>query len=189
MNDKTGIGDTVTARIRTARRPSETAGIFGHGIARLVGPDGTVKQQVAFTNLITDVGDEAFARAIADDSPALPTGMRLGTGSTAPSKSGAGAAIVTYVSGSAEVFDDTFPSTSNKGAGDGHRATFQVTWDAGDATSDDIEEVVLTNESTPLTDGGGSAANTVARALLDPVVNKGADDSLEVVYHLDALGA
>ena len=93
-------------------------------------------------------------------------------------KTGAGAAIVTYVSGSNKAIDGSFPtSTQPGGAGTARRIQWKTTWAAGEATANAISEVVLTNE-TPLTNVAGTAANTISRALLSPTVNKAAGDSL-----------
>lgn len=114
------------------------------------------------------------------------SGMRLGTGVTAAAKTGAGAAIVTYVTTSQRPFDATYPSSSLSGSS--RRITYQATWAAGVATSAGISEAVVTNESI-LTDVAGVAANTVSRALLSSVVNKGASDSLVITWTQDILGS
>lgn len=78
--------------------------------------DGATKLLMPFANLITDAGDLYYAtRAIAGVTPAAPadatkmTGMKLGTGTTAAAKNGAGAALVTYLSGSNVAFDASYP--------------------------------------------------------------------------------
>lgn len=114
------------------------------------------------------------------------TGMRLGTGTTAVAKTGAGAAIVTYITGSALALDASYPASSLSGSS--RQIQYKRTWAAGVATSAAISEAVITIE-TPLTDAAGSAANTISRALLDPVVNKGAGDSLAIVWNHLLLGA
>lgn len=119
-------------------------------------------------------------------SMAAVTGMRLGTGVTAVAKTGAGAAIVTTVSGSQHVLDGGFPTSALSGAS--RRITYKVTWAAGEGTSSGLAEVVITNE-TPLSNVAGTAANTIARALLSPTVNKGASDTLAVTWNTDHLGA
>jgi hypothetical protein len=167
---------------------NEQNGVEGHGVATVYGPDGEIKQQVAFKNLITDTGDLVYATRGVGTGASVATGMRLGTGATAPAKSGAGAAIVTYVSASNVAFDGGFPALSDKGVGAGHRIAHQSTWAAGVATATGLAEVVITNE-TPLTNVAGTAANTIARALLSPTVDKGADDTLEVTWNHDFLGA
>lgn len=167
---------------------TDRMGVKGHGVATVYGPDGRVKQRIEFENLVTDTGDLVYAARAIGTSEDASTGMRLGTGTTAAAKNGAGAAIVTYVSGSQLAFDATFPSLSDKGAGLGHRIAHQCTWAAGVATANGISEVVITNED-PLTDVAGAEANTVARALLSPVADKTVDDTLEVVWNHDILGA
>ena len=71
--------------------------IVGHVVAEMFGPDGVLKARVESHNLITAVGDQLYAsRGAGLTSSAVPTGMKLGTGSTAVAKTGAGAALVTY---------------------------------------------------------------------------------------------
>lgn len=124
-------------------------------------------------------------------SQAAASGMRLGTGSTGVAKTGAGAAIVTVGTGSnnTKAFDGTFPQSSQPGgAGTARRIQYKTTWAAGDATQNGLNEVVITNEQ-PLSQVAGTAANTYSRALLSPVVNKGASDTLAVTWNHDLLGA
>ena len=113
------------------------------------------------------------------------TGMRLGTGTTAVSKTGSGAAIGTYVTGSSHVLDSVPASTLS---GSSRRISYVVTWAAGEGTSNGISEVVLSFEA-PLSNSAGAASDTVARALLSPVVNKGSADTLLVTWTHDLLGA
>jgi hypothetical protein len=115
----------------------------------------------------------------------MVTGMRLGTGTTAVAKNGAGAAIVTYVTGSQHALDATYPLSASAS---GRRIRYFVTWAAGEATANSIAEAVITNE-TPLSNVAGTAANTIARALLSPVVNKAAGDTLTVQWDHTLLGA
>lgn len=174
----------------------ERAHMHGIGWYTLTDSKGRLQDLGVFANKITDVGDEYYVkRGIAAVAPAAPadvnkiTGMRLGTGSTAPSKAGAGAAIVTYPgTATQKALDASFPVASNLGTGVGWRAQYKTTWGAGEATVSGLAEVVLTNE-TPLTNVAGTAANTIARALLSPVVNKGASDTLAVTWNHDFLGA
>lgn len=197
-NDRMGIGDSVTARLgsvtskphRANPRPRlrpEQMGIAGFVQVRLTGPDGALKYYEEGRNLVTDYGDQHIARRMFDDAFDIVTGMRLGTGATAASKSGAGAAIVTYITGSQEALD-TAATHSDKGAGLGHRTTHVCTWIAGDVTNGAIAEVVLTDE-TPLTDTAGVAGDTVARFVFGATIDKQAGDSLEVTWNVDVLGA
>lgn len=113
-------------------------------------------------------------------------GMKLGTGSTAVAKNGAGAALVTYLTNSHQAFDATFPSTS--GTTGGRVVTYKVTYAAGKATTASaITEVVIFLDF--LADATSSAANTIARALISGVGSKGASDTLTITWTHTLLGA
>ena len=181
--------DRVLAGVRRLHRLGEGGRLLGYGVARLFGPDGRLRLAVPFANLITDYGDQFYVqRGAGVSAPAAVTGMRLGTGVTAVAKNLAGAAIVTYVAGSEKALDGGYPTVATKGAGLGWRATYQTTWGAGVATANGLAEAVVTNES-PLTDVAGAVGNTVSRALLNPVVNKGAADTLVITWTHDLLGS
>ncbi|MGH2692315.1 MAG: hypothetical protein ACRDHM_07395 [Actinomycetota bacterium] len=160
----------------------------GHVLVRVFGPDDRLKLEQVNKNLITQVGDQyLMERAVGIASPpGQVTGARLGTGTTAPAKTGAGAAIVTYKSGTSEAIDATYPQSSLSGSS--RRITWRITWEAGEGTDTALAEIVLTNES-PLTDVAGSVSNTISRALISPTVNKGANDTLEITWSWDGLGA
>lgn len=143
---------------------------------------------VDFTNLVTRVGDEYYGERAAGiaSPPAQVTGMQLGTGTTAVAKTGAGATIVTLVASSLVAIDATWPQSSLNGSS--RRIQWKTTWNAGVATANAIAEVVLTNQSTG-TQTAVPEADSIARALLSPVVNKGASDTLAVTWNHDLLGA
>lgn len=119
----------------------------------------------------------------------VASGMKLGTGSTAVAKSGAGGALVTYGTGvtANKAFDATFPSLSDLGAGLGKQTQYKTTWNAGQATVTGLNEVVIVNENV-FADATTTAAFTISRALLSPVVNKGASDTLAVTWNHKFLG-
>jgi hypothetical protein len=191
--------ETVSMRALLAALPqpngkSDDCGLVGYGVAELFDKDGLLKQRVEFGNLITDAGDLYLAQkaitAIAPASPAAPTamtGMKLGTGATAVAKSGAGAALVTYLTGSNLAFDATYPQTANLGAGLGVNAVYRTTWAAGVATNAAITEVVMVNDSA--TNATSTAGNTASRALFASAINKTATDSLVVTWNHKMLGA
>jgi hypothetical protein len=161
-------------------------GIKGHVVVELYSEDGELKYRSETNNLVTTVGDQYYAgRAVLSSSlPAQITGMKLGTGTTAPAKTGAGAALVTYLSGSNKALDGGFP-TAVAGV-----ATFKRTWAAGEATSAStaITEVVLVTDTIG-TDATSTAANTVARALISGVPSKQSTDILIVTWTHTILGA
>jgi len=188
MIDQTSLTDGAMATSDFQRPGVDLARIKGLVTVELFGPDGERKQLIEGDNLITQVGDQIYGErgAGVSGAPAAPTGMRLGTGTTAVAKTGAGAAIVTYVTGSNLAFDSTYPQSALNGSA--RRLTFRCTWAAGVATATGIAEAVITNES-PLTDVAGVAGNTMARFLLSPTVNKGALDSLVITWTHDFQGS
>lgn len=182
----------------------ERAGICGFGLADLWSEEGYKAhlagdplaergdlQVVEFKNLITNVGDEYYAERAAGiaSPPAQVTGMQLGTGTTAVAKNGAGSTIVTLVTASLVAIDGGFPTSTNTQTGAvAITIAWKTTWGAGTATANSIAEVVLTNQSTG-TQTAVPAANSIARALLSPVVNKGASDTLAITWNHNLLGA
>lgn len=187
MKSPARISDAVLVAAGYGRTPQDRAGLRGWLEVDLFDEDGNLKLHLAVPNLVTEVGDKFYGeRAAAIGSVAVVSGMRLGTGTTAVAKTGAGAAIVTYVSGSSIAIDGSFPTSALSGSS--RRIQWKTTWGAGVATASGIAEVVITNESS-LTDVAGTAANTVSRALLSPTVNKGASDTLAITWNHDLLGA
>lgn len=188
LTDASGIADGVQASSAYARPDHSEVSVHGRVLVELFGPDGQLKQSVEAENLVTQVGDQVYGeRGSGVATPEAPTGMRLGQGgSTAAAKTGAGAAIVTYVTGSQKAHDATFPQSSLSGSS--RRITYETTWGAGVATANGIDEAVVTNEN-PLTNVAGTAANTMSRVVLSPSVNKGASDTLKITWTHDLLGA
>jgi hypothetical protein len=121
-----GLRDCLEAAHQLATQLHDGAGFVGYGVVELTDGDGHLKSLSPFANLITDAGDLYTAQkvivGIAPAAPSAPTamsGMKLGTGTTAVAKNGAGAALVTYLAGSNLAFDATFPSTTNLGGDHG----------------------------------------------------------------------
>ncbi|MGZ4745704.1 MAG: hypothetical protein ACXVYY_01340 [Oryzihumus sp.] len=192
--NSSGLRDEVLALIERGRAESSGLFLVGYGTAVVTDERGRVKQSLHFTNLITDAGDLYYAtKMIVGISPAnasaptAVTGMKLGTGTTAAAKSGAGAALVTYLSGSNKVFDASFPATVNLGGGLGVNAQYKVTYGGGVATSTSLNEVVIVNDAA--TDATSSAANTIARSVFSSTINKASTDSLAITWNHKALGA
>lgn len=175
-NDATYLGDA--ASIERGKGTTDEAALAGYVIVELLDADGQVKARCATKNLITSAGDAVYAgRGAGVTSPAAaPTGMKLGSGSTAVAKTGAGAALVTYLSGSNKAFDATFPSIA------ANVVTYKRTYAAGEATTaSPITEAVIVNDTIG-TDATSSAANTVARVLLTGIGSKGASDTLTITW-------
>lgn len=164
---------------------NDNSGITGHIIAEWHDKSGNLIHRSEQHNLVTNTGDQYYAgrAALATGLPTQVTGFKLGTGATAAAKSGAGAALVTYLSGSNKANDAGFP-TAAAGV-----VTWKRTYAAGEATSaSNITEVVLVTD-TIATDATSNAANTIARALLSSPAAKAAGDSLTITWTHTLLGA
>jgi len=166
---------------------ADQSGIKGVVVAELRGPDGKLKARCEVDNLVTSVGDQYYAgrAALASGLPAQVTGFRLGTGSTAVAKTGAGSYVVTYLATSNKANDATFP-TAVAGV-----VTYKRTYAAGEATTaSPITEVVLNNDTIANDNATtATAANTISRALLTGIGSKGAADTLTVTWTHTLLGA
>lgn len=165
----------------------ERARIAGLVVLEILDADGNAIDREEVKNLVTQVGDQYYGERAAGISspPAQVTGMQLGTGSTAAAKTGGGAAVGTYITGSAVAIDGGFPTSALNGSS--RQITWRTTWAAGTATNSAITEVVLINQSVG-TDSGAAAAATIARAVFS-AKNKGAADSLVATWTHDLLGA
>lgn len=187
MRDVALTHDGIAAELARLRGAGDLVGIHGVVLAEMYGPDGELKNRVLTNNLVTATGDQYFAgrAALSSGLPAQVTGFRLGTGSTAVAKTGAGAAIVSYLSGSNKAPDGGYP-TAVAGV-----ATWRRTYAAGEATSGSpITEAVL-NTDTIANDNAttATAANTIARVLLAGIGSKGAGDTLTLTWAITILGA
>lgn len=170
---------------------TDRSGIQGDVLIERRDADGNLIEQYRGKNLVTDVGDQLYAeRGSGVASPALPTGMKLGTGGTAVAKTGAGAALITYLSGSNHAFDATWPQSSQPGgAGTARRIQYKTTYIAGEATTASaITEAVIVTEVIS-SDTTSTIAETLARVLVTGISAKGASDTLTVTWNHDLLGA
>lgn len=153
-------------------------------IAEVYGPDGKLKQREVIHNLVTDQGDIFAASAIY--TAAYSTwGMKLGTATTAASKSGAGSFIAAgdYVDTSAQALDDSTP----KAGGANDICQFRRLWAAGEGTSATINRVAVVDNTTNA--GEADATHTYAIAVFAAQIAKGADDTLTVTWNVTYTGA
>lgn len=180
----------------------ESVGIRGFVIARLTtpktnllapGPKILTKLVLEQPNLVTESGDLYYGAAGAAlnanatvTAPVGVKGMQLGTGVTAAAKTGAGAAIVTYISGSNNAIDAGFPTSTIPASA--RRITWETTWAAGDSTNAAIAEAAIVNPTT-FADSGAAAADTISRVVFGATIDKQAGDTLTVTWYHDLLGA
>lgn len=196
-----GSAKTITAITNATTAVVTTSAAHGFGVGDVVTIAGVTPAGYNGSWAITAVGSattfsiyvgtalgagSAFGTATGTLFPKAQ-GMKLGAGSTAVAKSGAGAALVTYLSGSNKAFDATFPShVTNPGAGS--VVTYKRTYAAGEATTaSPITEAVLFLDF--LADATSAAADTIARVILAGIGSKGASDVLTVIWTNTILGA
>jgi hypothetical protein len=154
------------------------AGIRGQATIRLFGPDGNLKFHEVHHNLITTVGDEYYAKmgcagVGGQAAPTLVSGMKLGKGTTAPTKT-TGALSGVYVTGSNNAFSTV--GTSAVGGNAGWKITYSTQWGAGDATDTLTEAILCTDQSQ---DAASTEAEVIARVVFT-AINKGANDTLVI---------
>lgn len=151
--------------------------------------DGALKASGESLNLLTQVGDQMYAeRGAGITTLATPTGTKLGIGTTAVAKTGAGAGIVSYLTASNHAFDAT--PVSSLLAGGQRRVAYTVTYAAGQATTASaINEIVMVNETIATNAAGAGASATIARALLAGVPSKAAGESLTFVWNHELIGS
>lgn len=193
MHDKNIMQDAFKASLEMARKIEDKSGLVGFGTVAVVGPDGSIKDVEAFANLITTVGDEYYARRAAAGvgtpnlaQPTLVNGMKLGTGTTAAAKSGAGAVLVTYEAGSQKLFDTSHPSLVDEAGDTGWSVQYKCTWPAGTVTDPALTEAVICVDAS--VDEASTGAETIARVTF-AAKNKTADDSLVITWNHKFLGA
>lgn len=188
MFNQTDLRDEISLAMHRARAMESDLGMTGHGVVTLWTPEDGVKVQVPFTNLITTVGDEYYAkRAIAGINgysfSTVVTGMKYGTGTTAAAKSSTGSYLVTPDTNSYRATWDSTTATAVAGTNTGWYTTYQVTWAAGTATNSAITEAALLTANTD-----ASAAVVISRVVFT-AVNKTINDALTITWNHKFLGA
>ncbi len=165
---------------------AEESGLRGFVHAVLRNGDGEISYESILKNLITQVGDQYYGERAANITtpPAQVVGMKLGTGVTAAAKTGAGGALVTYVTGSNALIASGFPTSALSGTS--RRIAWKSSWAAGVATNAALAEAVIFNDANA--DATSAAAATISRVLLSPVINKAAADTLDLTWQHDLLG-
>lgn len=188
-----GFNDAdVTSYDLATRIARESLGLVGFGVWRLWNGDGDLVVEQPFANLVTDKGDEYAAKklavAIGPSAPSAPsaaTGMKLGSvSSTAPGKSGTGAALQTYLTSTNRTFDSG-ATTTNLGGGLGWIVTVGCTWPTGSTITGIVEAVIVNDAATNAT---STAANTYARTT-GSSVTKGTTDTFAITWNWKQLGA
>lgn len=194
--ERAEMRDAIHAALGMTKDIADPGMVVGYGVAELRDEaTGRLKLLVPFANLVTTAGDQYLANRVifginsnGVSAPTAASGMKLGTGTTAVAKSGAGAALVTYITGSNNPLDATYPTAASAGGDTGWNTTYRTSWAAGDVTNSAIAECVLVNDAG--TDATSTAANTYSRVTSPTwtAINKTATDSLIVTWSHKLLG-
>ena len=134
-------------------------------------------QRVETHNLVVTAGDEVLAGILAGGADEIH-GMNLGTGVGAAAKGDV--ALGTQLANSYSTMEATYPKNAVA------VVQSRCIWAAGEATQNSLSEVGLWEAGT---DGVDPTGVLIARAILSPVVNKGASDTLQVDWEITLLGA
>lgn len=191
MKDSSRVTDALTIALGRARDLVDGSGLVGFGIVEVRSAEGYLKDCVPFANIITNQGDTYYCNMAlvglnSITAPTLVSRMKLGTGTTAPSKAaGTNEVVQTYITGSVIAFDAGFPTKSTASANSGALATYKSTWAAGTATNAAITEATITSSTA---DAAGAASDTISRVVFT-AVNKGASDTLAITWTHKFLGA
>lgn len=189
MLDASGIRSELEIGMKMGNSLEDRGGIRGEVTLECFDEDGNLRWSHTTKNLITTIGDNYYAAmAMALVSPAntaQPTKvscMKLGSVASpaTDAKTGTGAGIETYVSGSNNAFDATYPQVSS------NVITYRTTWSAGDATNSTLSNVAICFTNA---DSTSAAADCIARAVISPTRNKQAGDTLVASWTHTFLGA
>lgn len=176
------MSDNVTFVYQDVSSFAEPMGLTGEVTMRAF-CDGELIHEWVEKNLITQYGDQYYAeRAAAIGANAAATGMKLGTGTTAAAKTGAGAGLVTYLAGTNVGFDSTPASSLISGT---RKITYISSWGAGVGTGAP-QELVLVNDATGNATSPTTA--TIARVVLTSPPAKGASDVWTATWEHNFLG-
>jgi hypothetical protein len=135
---------------------NSTIGIIGNVVAILTHEDGT--QEVFTTkNIVTSAGDLHYAQRAVGQTPTVafqtaPSGLRLGSGSTTPTKSDT--TVTTFLTGTGHAIDATYPRTADPDAGNTGSGTTTCTWRYSYTTAEGNaigirEGAIVNNTTTP----------------------------------------
>lgn len=192
-NDQARMVEAFVAGLEMAKGLTDPTGLRGYGIVALFGPDGRLKEAEPFANVITTAGDEYYARRAAAGigtpnlaQPTLAGGMKLGTGATAASKSGAGAVLTTYATGSNRSFDTTHPALVDETGDTGWSVEYKCTWPSGGGSlAANVTEAAVVID--PADDTNSTAAEVISRVTFT-AKNKTVDDTLAITWKHTMLG-
>lgn len=163
------IGENALIKINRGQDFPESEGfiIKQKVVIQKFDESGRLSWEEEIHNVVTTLGKAYVADAILRGSAAknAMSGMELGTSGTTASVGDTDVITVVSTTGSYQAFDSGYPSQ------DTAATEFKVTWAAGEATANGIQEAVIKSS-----DG---AADAISRITFTSV-NKGASDTLAI---------
>ena len=192
--ERSFIRDQIRTQVAAKRATLESVGLNGKsGVYMLFDKDGQIKQSGKVDNLVVNDGDDYFVDQLAN-TPVITAMdcMVLGTGWTAAAKGDTW--VTTGFAGNGHDtigeggLDTGFPKIK-PGSGNENILQFQSTFNAGYATQNGIDEAIISNANPDGSGGDPGGSTILAHGELSPTVNKGASDSLVIVWEITFLGA
>ena len=194
MRENSRISDRIAAKVASVRDRMESMGLSGKsGAAILFDSEGNVKQESRIDNLVVDSGDDYLVDQLAT-TPAIGAQdcMALGDGFTSLAKGDtwltAGYATNGHDTVGEGGLDAGYPKIK-AGGGNENILQYQATFGAGYATKSGIDEAIVSNVNPDGSGGDPGGSAILAHGEISPVVNKGASDSLVLVWEVTFLGA
>lgn len=189
MRNRSRLNSNLVTGMDMGNILDDRNGLFGEVTLQCFDSEGNLKWTEVKHNIVTTVGDNYYAaQAVTGVAPANSsapppvTCMKLGNaGSPATdSKTGTGAGIEGYVTGSNKAFDASYPDV------DGNDVLYRVTWEPGEGTDSNISNIAICFTDA---DSTSAAADCIARATISPARNKQAADTLVATWTHTFLGA
>jgi hypothetical protein len=165
-----------------------TIGATGKGYVRVYAPDGTLKQETPFKNIVTHEGDALIADLLSNTPVKTKVDntngyIPVGTGWTGTTPKN-NQWVNTQV-GTAKKMDAGYPQLKALWAEDNDNVVvYKVTYTPGLLNVNGINEAAITNGSL-----SGTGSDCLAYAEISPSVNMTVLDTLEIVWELSLLGA
>lgn len=193
MKESAKIRDRIQAKVSSVRDRMESMGLSGKsGAAILFDDEGNVKQECRIDNLVVDEGDDYLVDQLASAAIDAMDCMALGDGYTSLAKGDdwltAGYAGNGHDTVNEGGLDAGFPKIK-PGGGNENILQYQATFEAGYATKNGIDEAIVSNVNPDGSGGDPGSSTILAHGQITPEVNKGASDSLVLVWEVAFLGA
>ncbi len=133
------------------------------------------RRLIPLANIVTNAGDQYYAEAAVGAPSWSVAGMRLGTGTNAPTKNDTD--VTTFLNGSGKAIDAGYPTTNdsdtdNSGAGI-DVVSWRVSYTTAEANGNNISELAIVDNLTAPT-------KALTHALFAAAFNKTNNDTLKV---------